>query len=163
MTLSPFYMGNQVEPQIPVDPEGYVKNENWGGQINFMIPLDGGIVERCKAAADRQIEKMQLNYELVRIDNCTKFMQRGFMLKPNTRVSHICSDIMPIAVYTKQLDEAKANVCPIPPKPWYKPWYKPKPKCETMSTLQNKIKAAAEADKKAAETKKTTTKTTTKK
>jgi len=102
MTFSPFYMGNQVEPQMPVDPEGYVKNENWGGQINFMVPLDGGIVERCKAAADRQIEKMQLNYELVRIDNCAKLQQKGFMLRPGTRVYHICQDVIPIAQYQKE-------------------------------------------------------------
>ncbi len=154
-------MGNQVEPQMPVDPEGYVKNENWGGQINFMVPLDGGIVERCKAAADRQIEKMQLNYELVRIDNCTKFMQRGFMLKPNTRVSHLCSDVMPIAVYTKQLNEAKAKVqaCDTPKKPWWKPWHKPKETCTTM-TYANKSARELLNEKKAAEAAKTTKKTT---
>ena len=62
MTFSPFYMGNQVQPQIPADPDGYVLNENWGAQLNFMVPLDGGIVERCKSIAARQEEKMQLNY-----------------------------------------------------------------------------------------------------
>ncbi len=136
MTFSPFYMGNHVKPEIPLNPEAYVKNENWGGQINFMVPLDGGIVERCKAAADRQIEKMQLNYELVRIDNCAKLQQKGFMLRPGSRVYHICQDVIPIATYTKQIEAAK--VCNTPPKPWYKPWYKPKPKCE-MSTFTRKI------------------------
>ena len=109
MTFSPFYMGNQVEPKIPADPEGYVKNENWGGQINFMVPLDGGIIERCKSAADRQIEKMQLNYELVRIDNCTKFMQRGFMIRPKTRVYHLCSDVIPISQYESNQKQLKEN------------------------------------------------------
>ncbi len=160
MTFSPFYMGNHVKPGIPVDFESYVKNENWGGQINFMVPLDGGIVERCKAAADRQIEKMQLNYELVRIDNCAKLQQKGFMLRPGSRVYHICQDVIPIAAWKKA--EAKVLACKTPPKPWYKPWHKPKETC-TMSTLSNKIKAAEAADKAKAEAKAKETTTTTKK
>ena len=108
-TFSPFYMGNQVEPQIPVDPEGYVKNENWGAQINFMVPLDGGIVERCKSIAARQEEKMQLDYELVRMKNCAELQQKGFMLRPGTRVYHICSDVIPIAAFKKEQKQAKEN------------------------------------------------------
>ena len=110
MTFSPFYMGNQVQPKIPADPDGYVKNENWGAQLNFMVPLDGGIVERCKSIAKRQEEKMQLNYELVRIDNCTKFMQRGFMLRPGTRVYHLCEDVIPIERYLTQQKEYQENL-----------------------------------------------------
>ena len=37
MTFSPFYMGNDTEPQ---GDEGYVITENWGFQINFAVPLD---------------------------------------------------------------------------------------------------------------------------
>ena len=33
MTLSPFYMGNDVEPETE---DGYVINENWGVQLAFM-------------------------------------------------------------------------------------------------------------------------------
>jgi hypothetical protein len=109
MTFSPFYMGNHVKPEIPVNPEAYVKNENWGGQINFMVPLDGSIVERCKSVAARQEEKMQLNYELVRIDNCAKLQQKGFMLKPGTRVYHLCSDVIPIAAFKNEQKQAKNN------------------------------------------------------
>ena len=109
MTFSPFYMGNHVKPGIPLDTEAYTKNENWGGQLNFMVPLDGSIIERCKSVAKRQEEKMQLNYELVRIDNCTKFMQRGFMLRPGTRVYHLCQDVIPIALYEKERNQLKNN------------------------------------------------------
>ena len=42
MTLSPFYMGNDT---IPRDRDGYVTSNNWGAQVNFSIPLDGGMVE----------------------------------------------------------------------------------------------------------------------
>ena len=109
MTFSPFYMGNQVEPQMPVDPEGYVKNENWGGQINFMVPLAGRIVERCKSIAARQEEKMQLDYELVRMKNCAELQQKGFMLRPGTRVYHICADVIPIAAFKNEQKQAKNN------------------------------------------------------
>ena len=137
MTFSPFYMGNHTTPFDVDDDHGmqqqsYTVAENWGGQINFMVPLDGSLVERCKAAADRQIEKMELNYELVRIDNCAKLQQKGFMLMPGSRVYHICSDVIPISQW--KAAEAKVLRCKSPPKPWYKPWHKPKETCK-MSSL----------------------------
>ena len=103
MTFSPFYMGNHVQPEIPVNYDSYVKNENWGFQVNFMVPLDNEIQNRCKSIGARQEEKMQLNYELVRIDNCSKLFQKGLMLKPGTRVAHLCSDVIPISQYLKSL------------------------------------------------------------
>lgn len=92
-------MGNDTEPY---DPEGYVKNENWGAQLNFMIPLDGSIVEQCKSIAARVEEKMQLDYELVRIKNCGELLQKGLMLRPGSRVEHLCSDVIPISQITQQ-------------------------------------------------------------
>ena len=158
MTFSPFYMGNHTTPyDDTMTQQSYTVAENWGGQINFMVPLDGSLVERCKAAADRQIEKMELNYELVRIDNCAKLQQKGFMLMPGSRVYHICSDVIPISKWQKA--EAKVLACKAPPKPWWKPWHKPKSKCETMSTLSDAREAAA---KKAEAAKKETPKTTKK-
>ena len=41
MTFSPFYMGNHTTPFDDVmAQQSYTVAENWGGQINFMIPLD---------------------------------------------------------------------------------------------------------------------------
>ena len=74
-----------------------------------MVPLDGGIVERCKSIAARQEEKMQLDYELVRMKNCAELQQKGFMLRPGTRVYHICSDVIPIAAFKKEQKQAKEN------------------------------------------------------
>jgi hypothetical protein len=108
MTFSPFYMGNHTNPYTADEdtrdlyPSSYQLNENWGFQINFMVPLDREGLRQCKAIAKRQEEKMQLNYELVRIDNCTKFMQRGFTLLPGTRVYHLCSDVVPISSLIKK-------------------------------------------------------------
>ena len=96
MTFSPFYMDNHVQPKIPADPEGYVLNENWGAQLNFMVPLDGSLIERCKAIGARQQAKMELDYELVRALKCAELQQKGFTIRPGTRVDFLCQDIVPI-------------------------------------------------------------------
>jgi len=131
MTFSPFYMGNHTKPWEIEDgsmsPSSYTMAENWGGQINFMIPLDREGLRRCRAIAAQQHEKMKLNYELVRIDNCAKLQQKGFMLLPGSRVYHLCSDVIAISAYKKA--EQKVLACKEPPKPWYKPWQSSKSKC----------------------------------
>jgi hypothetical protein len=131
MTFSPFYMGNHTKPwdidEDGMSPSSYTMAENWGGQINFMIPLDRDGLKRCRAIAKQQHDKMKLNYELVRIDNCAKLQQKGFMLLPGTRVYHLCSDVIAISAYKKA--EKEVLECKEPPKPWYKPWHTSKPKC----------------------------------
>ena len=90
-------MGNETRP---VDPEGYVKNANWGAQVNFMIPLDSGMIEQCKSIAKRHEQKMRLNYELIRAGKCAELMQKGFTFRPGSRVEHLCNDIVPIVSIT---------------------------------------------------------------
>ena len=116
MTFSPFYMGNHTNPYSEKEdmeglhPTSYQLNENWGFQVNFMVPLDREGLRQCKAIAKRQEEKMQLDYELVRIDNCTKFMQRGFTILPGSRVYHLCSDVVPIqSLFTKEKKDVSTN------------------------------------------------------
>ena len=54
MTFSPFYMGNHTEPRTWNDDigglrqESYTKGENWGFQINFMVPLDRQSLKQCR-------------------------------------------------------------------------------------------------------------------
>merc|ERR1711959_851729 len=90
MTFSPFYMGNHTKPwDIDEDgmrPSSYTMAENWGAQINFMVPLDKRGLERCRRMAARQEEKMRLDYELVRVLKCAELQQKGFMLHPGSRV-----------------------------------------------------------------------------
>ena len=121
MTFSPFYMGNHTTPfDEHMDQKSYTVAENWGGQINFMIPLDGSLIERCKAAASRQIAKMELDYELVRVLKCSELQQKGFMLIPESRVYSMCSDVIPIAAWKKAEEQAKINLLPPqPPKKWW--------------------------------------------
>jgi hypothetical protein len=106
-------MGNHVEPydieEGVREQSSYTKNENWGGQINFMIPLDGGTLELCKAIGKRQEEKMRLDYEMIRALKCADLQTKGFMIRPKTRIYHMCSDIIPIAAYLKEQQEYKEN------------------------------------------------------
>ena len=160
MTFSPFYMGNHTKPwDIDEDgmrPSSYTLAENWGGQINFMIPLDREGLNRCRSIAARQEEKMRLDYELVRVLKCAELQQKGFMLLPNSNVGHMCSDVIPIKTWEKA--KAKVLKCTTPPKPWFKPWSQPQQECK-MSTLSDQI-AAREAAAKAKKTTKKTTKST---
>ena len=141
MTFSPFYMGNHTKPwDIDEDgmrPSSYTMAENWGGQINFMIPLDREGLNRCRSMAARQEEKMRLDYELVRVKNCAELQQKGFMLKPNTRVGDMCSDVIPIAKYEKAKEISlkeylKKNCTPV--KGFKMPWKEQEYKCKTIKT-----------------------------
>ena len=93
MQLSPFYMGNDT---TPMNPDSYIKNNNWGAQISFSVPLDGGMIETCKAIARKHEAKMRLDYELVRALKCTEIMKSGFTFRPGSRVEVLCNDIVPI-------------------------------------------------------------------
>ena len=104
LSLSPYYLGSEVRP---IDPESYNITQNWGVQLTLMVPLDNNSVELCKAIARKQLEKERLDYELVRINNCTKIMQRGFTLRPGSTFESICSDVVPIAALIKQSTEEK--------------------------------------------------------
>ena len=120
MTFSPFYMGNHTKPwDIDEDgmrPSSYTLAENWGFQVNFMVPLDQRGLERCRSIAARQEEKMRLDYELVRALKCAELQTKGFMLRPGSRVESMCSDIIAISAYKKSIQ---------PPITKEKPWYNP--------------------------------------
>ena len=117
MTFSPFYMGNHVKPwehsEGQMSPSGYTMTENWGAQLNFMVPLDKRGLEQCRRIAKRQEDKMKLDYELVRSLKCAELQQKGFMLVPGSRVAHMCNDVIPIASYLKSKE---------PPQPEKKGW-----------------------------------------
>ena len=97
MQFSPFYMGNDT---IPHEYTGYVRSNNFGVQLNFSVPLDGGMIETCKAIARKHEQKMRLDYELVRALKCTEIMKTGFTFRPGSRVEVLCNDIVPIVSLT---------------------------------------------------------------
>ena len=96
MTFSPFYMGNDVLP------DSYTRNNNYGAQLNFSVPLDGSMIEQCKQLAKRHEEKMRLDYEIVRALKCAELMKAGFTFRPGSRVEVLCHDIVPIVSLTKK-------------------------------------------------------------
>ena len=99
MTFSPFWLASENKPY---DPESYSRGWNYGAQVNFMVPLDYSTVERCKSIARRVEEKMRVDYELVRSLKCAELMQKGFTLRPGSRVAHMCNDVVPIVSVLKQ-------------------------------------------------------------
>ena len=99
LTFSPFYMGNDTKPEVE---DGYNINQNWGFQLNFNIPLSKRGYNQCLEIAKRHEEKMRLDYELVRALKCTEIMQKGFTFIPNSRVAHMCSDVVPIQSLIKK-------------------------------------------------------------
>ena len=94
MTFSPFYMGNDTKPEAE---ESYNISQNWGFQVNFMVPLDRKGLQQCRDIAKRQEEKMRLDYELVRALKCAELMQRGFTFHPKSEMKVLCQDIVPIS------------------------------------------------------------------
>ena len=97
MTFQPFYMGNHTKPLDEfMQPSSYTLAENWGFQINFMVPLDKKGYTQCKNIAKRYEEKLRLEYELTRAHKCADLMKKGFQIRPNTDMSIMCQDIVPI-------------------------------------------------------------------
>ncbi len=86
-------MGNDTQPETE---DGYVISENWGFQINFMVPLNRHLTKQCERMAESKIQKDRLDYELVRALKCAELMQKGFTLRPGSRVAHMCNDVVPI-------------------------------------------------------------------
>ena len=97
MTFSPFYMGNHTKPLDEfMQPSSYTLAENWGFQVNFMVPLDKSGYKQCKEMAKRYEDKMKLEFEITRAHKCADLMKKGFMYRPNTPNSKRCQDIVPI-------------------------------------------------------------------
>ena len=96
-------MGNHTEPRSwnedtqRLQQDSYTKGENWGFQINFMVPLDRQSLNQCRDMAKRQEEKMRLDYELVRALKCAELQQKGFTFHPNSKMKVLCQDIVPIS------------------------------------------------------------------
>ena len=91
LTFTPFYLGNDVHPS-------YVRNQNFGLQMTFSFPLDGGMVELCKSLARKRLQKERLDYSLIRALKCAELLEKGFMFRPESPYSIVCADVVPIAL-----------------------------------------------------------------
>lgn len=74
---------------------------NFGISATISFPLDGGIQERCKAAADTQtalqrqiLANKRLDFELARLKNCGELAQKGISFHPKSQYFVICSDVV---------------------------------------------------------------------
>lgn len=90
LTFTPFYLGNDVHPE-------YVRNQNYGIQMTFSIPLDREMVDLCKDLASKRLEKERLDYALIRALKCAELLDKGFMIRPESPYAVVCSDVVPIA------------------------------------------------------------------
>jgi len=138
MTFSPFYMGNHT---LPYDDEmsqrSYTIAENWGGQVNFMFPLDVSGLRQCRRIAKRQEEKLRLDYELVRVLKCAELQRKGFMITEKSRVYSMCNDVVPIVAYKAEKKAAVKNYLKTectPKKGRKLPWQEQEYECPKQST-----------------------------
>ena len=76
-------------------------NTNIGFSATLSFPLDGGLQERCKQAADVQIGLQQqmtankrLDFEIARLKNCGELMKAGIFFRPGTKYAAICQDVL---------------------------------------------------------------------
>jgi len=98
-SISPFMLesGNSS-----LDPETFDSgSNNWGISAGFNIPLDGGLMELCKARArveiDRQraeADKARLDFELVRLLKCGEAIKNGITYHPESPYYKICADVV---------------------------------------------------------------------
>tara|TARA_R100000329_G_scaffold36570_1_gene34473 strand:+ start:354 stop:1358 length:1005 start_codon:yes stop_codon:yes gene_type:complete len=74
---------------------------NIGLSATLSFPLDGGLQERCKAAADTQTALMRqtvankrLDFEIARLKNCGELMKAGIRFHRRSPYYAICADVV---------------------------------------------------------------------
>ena len=74
---------------------------NIGLSATLSFPLDGGLQERCKAAADTQTALMRqtvankrLDFEIARLKNCGELLKAGISFHPKSPYYVICADVV---------------------------------------------------------------------
>ena len=105
-TFSPFWLASENKPY---DPESYARGWNYGGQLNFMFPLDGSITEQCKSMARRLEETLRLEYELTRVSRCSELLKKGFTLRKGSSFEHLCHDVVPIVLQPIKVKITQTN------------------------------------------------------
>ena len=112
LVFTPFYLGNDV------NPEPYVRNQNFGAQVSLSIPLNREMVQLCKELAKRKLEKERLDYALVRALKCAELLKMGFKIRDDSPFAPVCADVVPIAaVSPTSAPSSHAVSAPSSPKP----------------------------------------------
>ena len=99
LSVSPFVMGNLNSSQDPATFQ--TQSGNAGISLGFNVPLDGGLMEICKARAKVEIQRQQaeadkarLDFELVRLLKCGEAIKNGVSFHPSSPYANICADIV---------------------------------------------------------------------
>jgi len=82
---------------------------NIGISATLSFPLDGGLQERCKAAADTNtalqgqlLANKRLDFEIARLKNCGELLKQGIRFHPRSPYAAICADVVVNNVNTIQ-------------------------------------------------------------
>ena len=97
-----YLISHQILWEKPVrtgQQDNYSTNIGFSATLSF--PLDGGLQERCKEAADTHTALMQqnlankrLDFEIARLKNCGELMKSGISFHPKSRYYAICADVV---------------------------------------------------------------------
>ena len=74
---------------------------NIGISATLSFPLDGGLQERCKTAADTNtalqaqlLANKRLDFEIARLKNCGELLKSGIRFHPRSPYAAICADVV---------------------------------------------------------------------
>ena len=88
-----------------------------GLSATLSLPLDGGLQERCKQAAETQIAlqgqllaNKRLDFELARLKNCGELLQKGIRFHPRSPYAKVCADVV-----VQNVNAIKQHAHTIPP------------------------------------------------
>ena len=77
---------------------------NLGFSVNFSIPLDNSLQDRCKSDVDNQlaltkqmVENKKLDYAIARIRECGKLLKEGIVLTDDSPYKELCKDVRVVA------------------------------------------------------------------
>jgi hypothetical protein len=112
LVFTPFYLGNDV------NPEPYVRNQNFGAQVSFSVPLNREMVRLCKELAKRKLEKERLDLALIRVLKCAELLKMGFKIRDDSPYAPLCADVVPIAAVVPSSSQASpSSSAPLPQRP----------------------------------------------
>lgn len=107
------------DPTTPLERTGQKDNfsGNFGISGTISIPLDGGLQERCKAAAEvwtnrqrAETDKARLDFELVRLLRCGEAMKAGIHFHPQSPYAKVCSDVVVVPANVKTAPVSSSSV-----------------------------------------------------
>ena len=107
------------DPTTPLERTGQKDNfsSNFGISGTISVPLDGGLQERCKAAAEvwikrqkAEADKARLDFELVRLLRCGEAMKAGIHFHPQSPYAKVCADVVVVPANVRTAPVSSSSV-----------------------------------------------------